>query len=345
MALSSHDDDEALEFLRQRVAKFGLFTGAFVFLFWVFRLATGEGLGSFHSVTHLASAVVLAAAWLVLELGRPSRRMIRAVEAVALCGSSGLLILMGSKLPNLLARPELIVLLALTFVSCSRAVYVPSSGARTGLLGVLIGLCLLAGVYVTYAHVEVTKLVPLAPELAGKTSADVALSITLNTGMWWVLSTGLAFATSRVIYGLRQEARAVRQLGQYHLERKLGSGGMGIVYEARHAMLRRPTAIKLLPLDKAGQRAIERFEREVKLTAQLRHPNTVTIYDYGRTPDGIFYYAMELLDGATLEQVVEAGGPLPPARVGHLLAHTNRRRKDSTRTSAPLPKRSTNFPL
>jgi len=107
---------------------------------------------------------------------------------------------------------------------------------------------------------------------------------------------------------------------RYRLERKLGAGGMGIVYEARHAMLRRPTAIKLLPPDKAGQVAIERFEREVKLTARLRHPNTVTIYDYGRTPDGIFYYAMELLDGATLEQVVEAGGPLPPARVGYLLA-------------------------
>src|SRR6187455_2917230 len=101
MALSSHDDNEALEFLRRRVAKFGLFTGAFVFLFWVFRLLTGEELGSFHSVTHLGSAVVLVAAWLVLEYGRPSRPVIRTVETVALCGSSALLIVMGTKIPNL----------------------------------------------------------------------------------------------------------------------------------------------------------------------------------------------------------------------------------------------------
>jgi serine/threonine-protein kinase len=90
---------------------------------------------------------------------------------------------------------------------------------------------------------------------------------------------------------------------------------MGMVYRASHAMMRRPTAVKLLPLEKTGEASLERFEREVQQTARLTHPNTITIYDYGRTPEGVFYYAMELLDGASLEAVVERDGPQPPGRV------------------------------
>jgi eukaryotic-like serine/threonine-protein kinase len=77
--------------------------------------------------------------------------------------------------------------------------------------------------------------------------------------------------------------------------------------------------VKLLPAEKAGEQSVARFEREVQLTARLSHPNTVTIYDFGRTPDGVFYYAMELLDGAPLDALVELEGPLPPERVLHVL--------------------------
>jgi serine/threonine protein kinase len=92
-----------------------------------------------------------------------------------------------------------------------------------------------------------------------------------------------------------------------------------VVYEAKHGMLKRPTAIKLLRPELSDREALERFRREVQLTAKLTHPNTVTIYDYGRTPDGLFYYAMELLHGATLTQVVEASGPQPVERVVRIL--------------------------
>jgi CHASE1-domain containing sensor protein len=118
---------------------------------------------------------------------------------------------------------------------------------------------------------------------------------------------------------LRGEVQAAKQIGQYKLIRKLGEGGMGIVYEAEHALLRRPTALKVISPRAVGQAAISRFEREVKATSQLTHPNTVAVYDYGRAPRGVFYYAMEYLPGANLEQMVKATGPLPASRVVHLL--------------------------
>jgi serine/threonine protein kinase len=118
---------------------------------------------------------------------------------------------------------------------------------------------------------------------------------------------------------LEVEVAVARRLGQYELGDKLGEGGMGVVYRARHALMKRPVAIKLLPPGQAGEEAILRFEREVQLTSQLSHPNTVVIYDYGHTPEGVFYYAMELIEGATLEQVIHATGPMPSGRVIHVM--------------------------
>ena len=118
---------------------------------------------------------------------------------------------------------------------------------------------------------------------------------------------------------LRVEAQkatiAARQLGQYRLEEIIGEGGMGVVYRGHHAMLRRPTAIKMLTVEKVNETSIARFEQEVQITCKLNHPNTVAIYDYGRTPEGVFYYAMELLDGINLQSLVEKYGPQPEGRV------------------------------
>jgi len=94
---------------------------------------------------------------------------------------------------------------------------------------------------------------------------------------------------------------------------------MGSVFRGRHAMLRRPTAIKLLEPSKTTEVSIERFEREVQHTSQLNHPNTITIYDYGRTDEGVFYYAMEYLDGLSLQSLVERFGPQGEGRVIHIL--------------------------
>ena len=135
-----------------------------------------------------------------------------------------------------------------------------------------------------------------------------------------VLSVGLATVTSKVSFQLRRRVYEATQLGQYQLEDLIGEGSMGEVYRARHAMMRRPTAVKVIRAGMVDEPTIARFEQEVRQTARLTHPNTIAIYDYGRTPEGTFYYAMELLPGEDLKEIVLRSGPMPPARVIHILA-------------------------
>ncbi|MFO0943490.1 MAG: serine/threonine protein kinase [Pirellulales bacterium] len=130
---------------------------------------------------------------------------------------------------------------------------------------------------------------------------------------------GFSIVVGRVRREAQKAAIEAQQLGQYRLEEKLGSGAMGTVYKGHHAMMRRPTAIKLLNLDQISSASIARFEREVQITCQLTHPNTIAIFDYGRTPEGVFYYAMEYLDGLDLQQLIDQYGPQPESRVIQIL--------------------------
>jgi eukaryotic-like serine/threonine-protein kinase len=129
-----------------------------------------------------------------------------------------------------------------------------------------------------------------------------------------------SFYGAHTIYRLRRQVDEIRQLGQYVLGPRIGVGGMAEVFLAEHQLLKRPCAVKLIrpDIDKTGT-MMQRFEREVRLTATLSHPNTVEIYDYGRTQDGTYYYVMEYLRGLSLAELVEQHGPLLPERAVYLL--------------------------
>jgi serine/threonine-protein kinase len=134
------------------------------------------------------------------------------------------------------------------------------------------------------------------------------------------VAAGWAIPASRHLHSLGAQVSKARQMGSYKLIEPIGSGGMGEVWRAEHRMLARPSAIKLI---RAGaqdpEQALRRFEREARAIAALRSPHTVSLYDFGATEDGRFYYVMELLDGMDLEALIERHGPQPSGRVIYIL--------------------------
>jgi len=181
----------------------------------------------------------------------------------------------------------------------------------------------------TLLVVAAMAVVPLAVSLPA-----IAVSTTLQQGHWipmvlqWALimtfPVAIAVFVATRMAALHRRAfeaeRRAEQIGQYALKRKLGEGGMGEVWLAEHALLKRPCAVKFIRPDLAAHRATAaRFAREVQAVTGLTHVNTVRVYDYGRADDGSFYYVMEYLDGPTLEELVHRTGPLPPGRVVYLL--------------------------
>jgi serine/threonine protein kinase len=132
-------------------------------------------------------------------------------------------------------------------------------------------------------------------------------------GIGWTAWSGVTAAQ------LNHQSKKAQQLGQYKLIKKIDEGGMGEVYLSRHALLKRPTAIKLLKGDNHPKEIVARFNREVQIASQLDHPDIIDIFDFGYTPEGTFYYVMEYIDGFNLAELVAMAGPLPPARAIHIL--------------------------
>ena len=142
----------------------------------------------------------------------------------------------------------------------------------------------------------------------------------------YLLVVVMAYVGARVVYALGTEVSRARELGSYRLVDRLGQGGMGEVWSAKHSMLARPAAIKLIrpSLIAGGVSAVSdemqrRFEREAQVIARLRSPHTVTLFDFGVAPDGAFYYVMELLEGLDAETLVRRHGPIPADRTIHVL--------------------------
>jgi eukaryotic-like serine/threonine-protein kinase len=139
----------------------------------------------------------------------------------------------------------------------------------------------------------------------------------------YLLVTIMAYVGARVVYTLGKAVTEARELGSYRLVERLGQGGMGEVWRAKHRLLARPAAIKLIRASGPGttgqEEAVHRFEREAQVTAGLSSPHTVQLFDFGVADDGSFYYVMELLNGLDLETLVQRYGPVPAERAIFLL--------------------------
>jgi hypothetical protein len=304
------NSQQELRFLQDRLALCGqiIFSISSMFLVVVGGL---HALGQVYSMPLMARVFHVLATSVAFVLWRAcrSRRVFSKAVLNALdMGATWAACLSYTLMGHLVMQPwgYYTALLAVAHVTIGRGVIMPSTPLRT----LLLTIGCFAGVVLSPAvRLELPILEP---------TLDVSLHSFVDMILWSASATALASVTSKVIYGLSEKAIEARQLGQYTLEQKIGEGGMGEIFRARHAMLRRPTAIKLMTGD-GSEAALRRFEKEVQLTARLTHPNTISIFDYGRTPDGRFYYAMELLDGLTLEELVAQAGPLPPGRVIHIL--------------------------
>jgi hypothetical protein len=310
-ATSSTDEDRA--FFQARIALFAKT------MFWLMGAVYAVGFVGFRLLPFMRpqrmyvaewTAVVgvcgLVAIWALARWRRHSMMSLRVLDGVMLV-SAGLMI--GTA--TAIAAEHLVhVFFPYTMgvlVVFARVFIIPSSARRTAILSTLCFVPL--------------SMADFAVGIASPAEVGMPLWAFIDGGV--VLAgcvVTLAAVGSSVIFGLRREVREARRFGQYTLDRKLGEGGMGVVFKAHHALLRRPTAIKLLPPDKASPQDIARFEREVQLTSELTHPNTIAIFDYGRSTDGVFYYVMEYLDGIDLESLVARFGPLPHARAIRILA-------------------------
>jgi serine/threonine-protein kinase len=150
-------------------------------------------------------------------------------------------------------------------------------------------------------------------------------SVLARMFVFTAIASVLAPLAARIVSGLAAEVGKAREMGSYRLVELLGRGGMGEVWRAEHRMLARMSALKIIHPDVLGtnpahaREMLQRFDREARATAALRSPHTVGVYDFGTTRDGAFYYVMELLEGYSLEALVNRFGPVPPARAVHLL--------------------------
>ena len=298
-------------FLQGRMVVFGAMATPLTAAFYVvvnLLAAVGEGSADWlgwHNLAILWVAFVFGVLWVVARGRRRSLGLLKALDVAVVLGAAlGCAVHGWAGEATVYQRFDAI--LAVTNILVVRATLLPASARRAAIIGTLSAAPVVLPAYVWWALG------------GGDMPGDGQLSAALLTG-WALVSVVGSSTISKVVHGLHHKVRQAQQLGQYRLVSRLGQGGMGEVFLARHALLQRPTAVKLLRPELAGEDAIAGFEREVQATSQLSHPNTVAIYDYGRTPDGIFYYVMEYLPGIDLETLVRRRGAMPAARAVHVL--------------------------
>ena len=270
--------------------------------------ATGEALP--FVLTRLAGAVPLFGCWLWLVRGaRPSRATLFVLELLGM-SSMALVFAVMVLLSGGLASPVLFGLIPLLV---GRGVGMPdrwqNSLVLTVVPAVVFWLVVFGGRWLS---------IGATPAAEGMILANLIVQLQVTA-----VTVGMVTFGSHAAWNLRRNLFHARRVGRYELLRPLGRGGMGEVWVAWHSGLRQEVALKVLPLIRGDEprraRAVARFEREVLATSKLRHPNTVRVYDFGLSADGCWYYAMELLEGENLAELVRRDGPLPVSRALALL--------------------------
>jgi hypothetical protein len=293
------------DFLAERLALFARIACLASTGFFVMRLVL-DALWKLETFPwfHLAATAILLVIWVLAGSRSLSDRGLRRLDAA---GTIAAVLAYAMMIPTMAVawRPDQLVLLIANAVLLGRAALVPSDPRRTA--------------WISAASVVAIPVVTLLTFLRAAPQGLVPGAVVIQTTLWAAFTVVLATLISNVTFHLRRSVVRAHRLGQYTLLEKIGEGGMGAVYRAEHEMLRRPTAIKLLAPQSAGEQSLRRFEREAQLTARLTNPHTVSVFDFGRTPEGAFYYVMEYLDGIDLERLVREEGPLPPGRVVHIL--------------------------
>jgi eukaryotic-like serine/threonine-protein kinase len=318
------DSEEDRQLVNQRIAYFGAVFGLISGSFFAFNLVIGVMVNPVSSagranwlallthpatLMHPAATAVYGVLWWACRKGKRSAPELNVLDVGGLLLASVFYALMISLAPGANFKQSLILALIMISTLNTHAIIVPATARRTAWVSALAAL----PVPLTAYWIAVRN-----PEKA-LGQIWIGAGAAAFIGLWCLTGIATSALASRIIYGLQERVRAATELGQYTLEEQIGQGGMGAVYRARHALLRRPTAIKLMSSGRGDEPQIRRFEREVQLTASLTHPNTIAIYDFGRTPDGVFYYAMEYIEGITLEDLIEHAGPQQPRRIVHIL--------------------------
>lgn len=295
------------------------------------RIRVAAGLGAAAYLVFLAS--LLAG---VQREGALERQLdlVNDVAGLVLCGGLFLLTLA----PGITDRLVLVAALVVEF-AISALISIVNTWATFLHTGHVPGLTWVVPILILFA-----LLVPSPPRQSFLVSAACALTMPLgiavlaatgrvpasgsaivSSSLAALVGFGLAVVAARTLHGARREAAAARRMGGYELLAPLGQGGMGEVWEARHLMLARPAAVKLILAERlqgaaeARDMMIQRFTREAQVTASLRSPHTVQLFDFGVSDDGVLYYAMELLKGVNLEHFVYTHGAVEPRRAVHWL--------------------------
>ncbi len=259
-------------------------------------------------VSRIIGMLVLGALALVLRGDPPpSMRVVRPLEVGGVAILAALVTVMSLPAQNYGGSYVAgIILLILT-----RAVLIPAPWRRGVIPALLIGMTYPVGQLIG------ALVIPDFAErlMDARSAAMVAVNVGYLTG-----AGALAVLLSNVVWRTRRASFAIQDLGRYRLVRRIGSGGMGEVWQAYHRGIKLDVALKVLKPERGDSaEAVKRFEREVLATTRLSHPNTIRIIDHGITAEGLWYYAMELLQGEDLAQLIGRGERLTPERTVHLI--------------------------